>query len=108
MAAVVVVAPRNASAWCRTTTNIDFVPSTAKPCDDKGIPISWASKCIGFSVQRDGSVQVDLATARETALAAFNEWMKVDCPADPVACSGAGAGNPSISIRDLGPAFGKA
>ena len=115
MVAAVVSAPRRASAWCRTTTNVQFVPTAAKACDDSKdwvdtdgvrhptLPIYWSSRCLGFSVQRDASVQADLPTARALVLQAFSEWSKVDCPTDPVACTGAGAGKPSIQIRDLGP-----
>jgi hypothetical protein len=102
-AGALVVAPTDAHAWCRTTTNVDFVESAAKPCDDIGKPIYWSSRCVGFSIQRDASVQVDLATARDLEQKAFNEWSTVDCPPDPVACVGKGAGNPSISASDLGP-----
>jgi MYXO-CTERM domain-containing protein len=88
---------RSASAFCRTTTNENFVPTTAKPCDDTGKPIAWASKCVGFSMQKNASVQIDLAKATSLAEAAFAEWAAHDCGA----CGA--AGKPSIVAQDLGP-----
>jgi len=98
-----IVAPKRAHAWCRTTTNVDFVETAEKPCDDLGKPIYWSSRCIGYSLQREASVQVDLPTARAIMQKAFDQWSNVDCPADPVACVGAGAGKPTIVAHDLGP-----
>lgn len=95
---------RTASAWCRTTTTQGFVPTTSKPCDDQGQPLYWASKCIGFSVQRDASRYIDLTKARLLTQRAFDAWKAVKCPADPVSCTGAfDQGSPSIEVRDLGP-----
>jgi len=91
-------APRDAHAWCRTTTTQSkFVPSVGKPCNDTGKPLFWASKCVGYSVQQNASVKVDLGTARSLADIAFSEWSKHPCPADPVACTGALGGAPSIT-----------
>lgn len=96
--------PRDASAWCRTTTTKDFVPTDAQPCDDSGQPLYWSTKCVGYSLQRDASSQVDLATARGIAQKSFDAWKSVECPADPVACTGTfDKGHPSISAQDLGP-----
>ncbi|GAC1352907.1 MAG: hypothetical protein NVS3B20_11420 [Polyangiales bacterium] len=97
------MSPRAAVAWCRTTTFSDFVPTPKKTCDDTGLPLFWSSKCLGYSVQRNGSVQVDLATARTVAQAAFDEWDNADCPLDPIVCAGGGHGKPSIVVRDEGP-----
>jgi MYXO-CTERM domain-containing protein len=88
---------RRASAFCRTTTNETFVPTTDKPCDDTGKPISWASKCVGYSMQKTASVQIDLAHATTIAHDSFAEWAAHDC----TPC-GAG-GPPSIVAQDLGP-----
>lgn len=97
-AAVLAFVPR-ASAFCRTTTDGSFVPSAAKPCADKGAPLFWASSCVGFSVQRSASVQVDLATARGLVAEAFAQWSGATCTAS---CGGA-AGKPTIAAQDLGP-----
>ena len=99
----VVGAPRIASAWCRTTTSSDFVATPAKPCDLSGTPLWWHSRCVGFAVNKDASTQIDLPTARAVVQQQLDLWTSVDCPADPVACSGGGAGTPSMKVTDLGP-----
>ncbi len=103
----VLTSASTASAWCRTTTTQDFTPTDQQPCDDAGRPLYWSTKCVGFSVQRDASKYfsyLDLATSRTIAQRAFDEWAKVDCPADPVSCGGAfDQGHPSITVKDLGP-----
>ncbi len=100
--AVASVTPR-ASAWCRTTTNDAFVPTSAKPCDTEGTPLFWSSQCVGFSVQKDASVQVDLATAERLAGEAFAEWSRHDCFVDTDSCTGAREGKPTIAGQNLGP-----
>jgi len=91
-------------AWCRTTTTQSFVPTATKPCDDTGRPLYWSTKCIGFSIQRNASRWIDLATARSMTQKAFDMWKNVSCPADPVACDGPfDQPGPSISVKDVGP-----
>jgi hypothetical protein len=98
---------REASAWCRTTTEEDFEPTPDQPCSVTGSPLFWSSRCIGFSVQRDGSPEqgIDLATARTLVKQAFEQWTSTDCPADPIGCpDGDFTGlHPSIAVSDLGP-----
>ncbi len=103
--AAALAAAADADAWCRTTTSQTFTPTTAKPCDDEGLALYWASRCVGYDVQQDASVQVDLATARAVMAEAFAAWSNVDCPADPLACAAGdrGAGKPTIEAHDLGP-----
>lgn len=98
-AAVVLAFVPRASAFCRTTTDGSFVWTPAKPCADKGVPLSWASSCVGWSVQRSASVQVDLATARSLVADAFAQWSGAACNAS---CGGA-PGKPTITAQDLGP-----
>jgi hypothetical protein len=90
--------PGDAHAFCRTTTSESFSPTAAKPCDDSGKPIQWPSKCVGYTVQKNGSSQVDVATARTVVRTAFSNWSSVDCGT----CPGMGAGNPSITFVDQG------
>ena len=93
-----------ATAFCRTTSDGAFVPSAARPCDDKGDPLFWATRCVGFSVQRSASVQVPLPTARALVAEAFAQWSAASCLATlGPACSGAPKGPPSLTARDLGP-----
>jgi hypothetical protein len=100
----VLAAAGDASAWCRTTTTDGFTPTAAQPCDDAGLPLYWSTRCVGYDLQSDGSVQVDLATAKAVAAKAFAAWSSIDCPADPVACASgdAGQGKPTIEAHYLG------
>ncbi|MBI2395799.1 MAG: matrixin family metalloprotease [Deltaproteobacteria bacterium] len=96
-------APR-AAAFCRTTTTENFVPTITKPCDDAGQPLSWATRCVGYSVQRSASSQVGLERARQIVAEAFAEWSAHDCLATlGPTCSGAASGKPSMTAQDLGP-----
>lgn len=95
---------RDALAWCRTTTTQGFVPTVEKPCDGEGKPLYWSTRCVGFSVQRDASRWIDLATTRTVAKKSFDAWKDAGCPADPFTCTGAfDKGTPSIEVQDLGP-----
>ncbi|MEO7093748.1 MAG: matrixin family metalloprotease, partial [Polyangiales bacterium] len=89
---------RDARAFCRTTTSEKFRPTDAKPCDDSERPIQWPSKCVGYSVQKNGSVQLDVARVREVVRTAFDGWSTADCGT----CPGVGTGNPSITFVDQG------
>jgi hypothetical protein len=99
--------PRAAHAWCRTTTDDTFIPTAVRPCADSGIPLQWASKCVGYDVQRDGSSAqaISLDTSRAIVGQAFANWANADCPADPVSCDPTDhtGRNPSVSATDLGP-----
>src|SRR5262249_33663180 len=70
--------------------------SVCKPVQtgDCGIPLFWPSPCIGFSMQRDASMRVDLATATEILHKAFATWMLADC---------GGGAHPRLPVEDLGP-----
>lgn len=103
-ASLVFAVHARASAFCRTTSNGSFVPTAAKPCDDQGDPLFWASSCVGFDVQRSASVQVDLTTARQIVADSFAQWSGVSCLSTlGETCSGAATGKPNVSAKDLGP-----
>lgn len=91
---------RGANAFCRTTTVpvvADFQPRPGR-CWKEGLPLFWRSACVGYSVQRSASRQVDLATASEVAASAFSQWTAASCASDA-----AGSSRTSIDVRDLGP-----
>jgi hypothetical protein len=97
----------NALAYCRTKT-CDTEPSygdvwdeqpdpvlcvrNGQGCFVEGSPLHWSSRCISFSVQRDGSATsgIDSDTAEAIIQQAFDKWAAVDC--------GGGAG-PSFRIQ---------
>lgn len=93
----------NALAYCVEVT--EAPPAGYNPAvdgcfsanPDGGFPLPslfWKSQCVGFSLQRDASVQVPLAEAQIVAEQAFTTWSNVTCP---------GGGSPSISAAELAP-----
>ncbi len=99
-AAALVAAPREASAFCRTTTVpvvADFQPSPTK-CWDQGNPLFWRNSCVGYSVQRSASRQVAFEDAANGISRAFTKWTGASCPTE-----GTGRSRVSIDVRDLGP-----
>jgi MYXO-CTERM domain-containing protein len=92
--ALAVLAPAEAAAYCRTAGCGEVVGARCEPPTetDCGVPLYWPTRCVGFSVQRDASVDVDLETARAVAQQAFAAWSSVACP----------TGAPSIVASDQG------
>lgn len=86
----------DAQAHCRTSSCGDKVGAVCDPPqpNDCGVPLFWPSQCVGYSVQKDASSQVDLATVQALAAEAFATWAGADC--------GEGE-HPTISAEDLGP-----
>ena len=76
-------AARPAAAYCRTTTCplCDF--------DDNGcptgIPISWPTSCVSYSMQYKASKTFDLSTATSVMETAFSVWEQADCEGMPPA-----------------------
>jgi MYXO-CTERM domain-containing protein len=90
------LATPDAAAFCRTTT------STTAVCAESGKPLSWASRCVGYTLQSDASTQIDLASMRALMKQAFAAWSTASCPTDLATCGGSGGGAPSIEAHDLG------
>jgi MYXO-CTERM domain-containing protein len=97
--AVLLAAPA-ASAFCRTTTDPNFVPTSSRPCDTANKQLFWASKCVGYSLNRAASKQVSLDVATKLTDEAFAEWARHDCSEGGASC---GTGKASISASNLGP-----
>ena len=68
----------------------------AQNCLITGPLLHWASSCVSFDVQKDGSELrgIDYTTARTAIVAGFAQWLNADC--------GGGVG-PHITISDYGP-----
>jgi hypothetical protein len=99
----VVSVPREARAFCRTTTDpipADFTPDpgTAGGCWVQGKPLYWTNACVGYNLQKDASHQVSVEAASQALAAAFAKWTGTACPTD-----GTGRSRTSIDVRDLGP-----
>jgi hypothetical protein len=89
----------DALAFCRARTCDVNDPKQACDTDDAGCvttgaPLFWASSCVSFSVQQDGSPahQIDAATATSVARRALGTWTAVDCDGEL----------PSIGFADHG------
>lgn len=82
----------DAKAFCRTTTCDPLKQSCAmdQGCNASGMPISWLSACVEFSVQMDGSPKFGITAeaARSIITDSFATWMAAPCA----------GGFPAISI----------
>lgn len=95
------LAPAEAGAYCRTSVCDGLTGQRCEPAapGDCGEPISWPSACVGLSVQKDASAQLDLSTVQSAFQSAFDAWSQADCagsaPAirvvglEPVSCDAA-------------------
>ena len=65
-------------------------------CLQTGPLLHWASSCVSFDVQQDGSALRDISyvDAHQAIVTGFKQWLNADC--------GAGVG-PFITISDYGP-----
>ncbi len=80
----VLLVSATASGYCRTTTcdpRRQACPRDAQGCMTGGIPLAWPEACVGFSVQRDGSVKlgIDAGTLRGIVTDAFATWQAAAC-----------------------------
>jgi Matrixin len=88
-----------AQAYCLTRGCNDETQDCqydAQDCLITGPQLHWASSCVSFDVQRDGSAKRGLSyrDAHTAIRAGFAEWLSADC--------GGGVG-PSIAVSDYGP-----
>jgi hypothetical protein len=75
-------APDKARAFCRTSVcELAEVGRICNPAqqEDCGVPLAWKERCIGFSVQRDGSAAISSELAAEMLTEAFEAWRSADC-----------------------------
>jgi hypothetical protein len=95
LAAALALAPGDARAYCLTSACPGDVAGnrcTPPQSEDCGVPLFWRGRCVGYSLQKDASVQIDLATAATRMRQAFDAWQNVDC---------GGAEKPSIELVEL-------
>jgi hypothetical protein len=80
LALAILLLPRSALAYCRTTTCLDC-PRDEKGCVAGGKPLSWSGRCVSFSVARAGSERLGVAhdAMLSVVSAAFERWGEVDC-----------------------------
>src|SRR5262245_25656888 len=74
----------SAQAFCRSTTCADDAcPRDEHGCKTTGHPLAWATQCIGFSLQRDGTANLPLAGVRRAIENAFVAWSDLACDGGP-------------------------
>src|SRR5262245_44489374 len=79
------IAP-SASAFCRSTTCSG--PECARDddgCKTSGAKLTWPGACVGFSIQRDGTVNLPMPQVEKAIEASFLAWTDVPCDAGGVA-----------------------
>jgi hypothetical protein len=95
----VVGATSNAAAFCREITasppaGYDPVAQGCFGAQATGVfEVYWSNLCVGYSLQKDASIQVTLDQATQVAAQAFAAWSGATC----------GSGGPSITAIDEGP-----
>ena len=107
LGALVIVASRDARAFCRTTSvpiDPSFVSTPDTPCWTEGLPLYWKTACVGYSIQQDASKQVSFNDAQSGMETAFAQWTNATCPADVDggADDGGASSRASIDVRFLG------
>jgi hypothetical protein len=95
--AALLLPPRAALAYCRTSscgakgTGQSCLPAQPGDC---GLPLFWASPCVGYSIQQGASSQVSFSATEQIMKDAFAAW-------EGATCSG---GSPRIVVTELAPA----
>jgi hypothetical protein len=92
--------PREAEAFCRTTTAqtpADYDPSVSG-CWSSGLPLFWANACVSYDIQQAASRQISYDDASKGIAKAFLKWTGAAC-----ASSDGTTSRPSIDVRDFGP-----
>jgi len=77
---------QSASAFCRSTTCQDSTedcPRDDDDCKTTGIPLFWKTRCVGFSIQKDGTVNLPYADVAPVIEKAFIAWTDIDCGGEP-------------------------
>jgi hypothetical protein len=97
---LVLTLPLPALAFCRATTcNLGDPRAGCRTngdgCETTGRPLSWASECVSFAVQANGSVKLGIAarTLEREVERALSRWLAVDCD---------GGATPRIAFAPLG------
>lgn len=101
IASIVLAQASFADAYCRTSACRDasgksFTGAVCTPAQatDCGKVLFWPRPCVGFSMQKDASVQIDLDAATKIFEQAFDTWMQADCD---------GAKHPRFTFVNQGP-----
>jgi hypothetical protein len=82
VSSVVLAAPNAAYAYCRSTTCQDSQGECARDddgCKTTGQPLFWASHCVGFSIQKDGTVNLPYDAVTPIIEQSFLAWTDISC-----------------------------
>jgi hypothetical protein len=94
---VLVLVPRRADAFCRTTTAA--VPpsydAARNGCITEGLVLYWKGACVTYAVEQSGATSIPFEDASRVIDEAFATWSGVTCPS-----TGAKVG---IEVANLGP-----
>ncbi len=88
VAFAILVSTSEAHAWCRSTTCTGDCPRDENDCKTTGEKLSWKGVCVGFSLQKDGSVNIPLDELRATVQDSFAAWADIDCGGGELASIG--------------------
>jgi hypothetical protein len=80
----------------RAVSGFEDCEKDSTGCIISGHPLSWASSCVSFAVQEDGSPRHDISDQdfAEQVNEAFRRWLEVDC--------GDGT-TPLMEVQNIGP-----
>lgn len=93
--AAALLVPRAALAFCRAAACVPSgigrvcTPKEADETPDCGVLLAWKERCIGYSIQRDGSKLIAADAAATLVGQAFDAWTNAPC----------GGGRPSIVVK---------
>ncbi|MEM6786991.1 MAG: matrixin family metalloprotease [Myxococcota bacterium] len=71
--------PRDAEAYCRSTTCVGACNHDLEGCKQDGLPLYWPGYCVGFSLQADGSVNMPFEDFERVAARSVVAWSEVPC-----------------------------
>lgn len=100
-AALVLLATQQAHAYCGATScnrtdASQHCTFDAQQCETSGFPLSWASSCVTFNVQKDAAASegIDYDAFKGSVERAFGAWSNARCD---------GGAAPSLDIELTGP-----
>jgi hypothetical protein len=86
VAALVLAVSAHSAAYCLTRTcdptkdDCTYDPND-RQCIISGLPLYWASSCVSYDVQKDGSplLGIDYDTVHAVVVKSFAQWLNADC-----------------------------
>jgi hypothetical protein len=79
VAALLLASAAPASAFCRSTTCKGDCPRDENGCPATGLKLFWASSCVSYSLQKDGTQSLDINDVRVVVQKSFQAWAALDC-----------------------------